>query len=118
MTRPEYDSIDQMIRAHEGDPNPAVLFEDQRFTWAEHVEASAARAALYASLCAPGDHIGYLFDNIPELSFWLGAGAVSGAPLGALRSNVTVLPAAPPKLGTATAAPWATVICPAVLLRS
>jgi fatty-acyl-CoA synthase len=81
MTRPEYDSIDQMIRAREGDPNTAVLFEDQRWTWAEHVEASAARAALYASLCAPGEHIGYLFDNIPELSFWLGAGAVSGAPL-------------------------------------
>ncbi len=81
MTRPEYDSIDQMIRAREGDPNPAILFEDERYTWAEHVEASAARAALFASLCAPGEHIGYLFDNIPELSFWLGAGAVSGSPL-------------------------------------
>ena len=81
MTRPEYDSIDQIIRAREGDPNPAILFEDERFTWAEHVEASAARAALHASLCAPGEHIGYLLDNVPELSFWIGAGATSGAPL-------------------------------------
>lgn len=81
MTRPEYDSIDQIIRAREGDPNPAILFEDERWTWAEHVRASAARAALHASLCAPGAHIGYLLDNVPELSFWIGAGAVSGAPL-------------------------------------
>lgn len=81
MTRPEYDTVDQMLRAREGDPNTAILFEDERYTWAEHVEKSAARAALYHSLCAPGEHIGFLFENIPELSFWLGAGVVSGAPL-------------------------------------
>ncbi len=82
MTRPEYDTVDQMLRARAGDPHPALLFEDERYTWAEHVQLSAARAAFYRSLCGPGtSHIGFLFDNIPELSFWLGAGALSGVPL-------------------------------------
>jgi fatty-acyl-CoA synthase len=82
MTRTEYDTVDQMVRGRAGDSTMAVLFEDERYVWAEHVEKSAARAALARSLCGPGTtHIGYLLDNIPELSFWLGAGAVSGAPL-------------------------------------
>ncbi len=82
MTRTEYDTVDQMVRGRVGDSTMAVLFEDERYVWAEHVEKSAARAALARSLCGPGTtHIGYLLDNIPELSFWLGAGAVSGAPL-------------------------------------
>ena len=81
MTRPEYDTVAQMIRARADEPGIAVRFEDEQYTWDEHVQKSAARAALYRSLCAPGSHIGFLFDNIPELSFWLGAGAVAGAPL-------------------------------------
>lgn len=80
MTRPEYDTVDQMIRARLGSSRPGVLFEDERYTWDEHARASAARAALALDLRRPGPfHIGYLFENEPELSFWLGAGAVSGA---------------------------------------
>lgn len=80
MTRPEYETVDEMIRARAGDPNTAVLFEDERYTWDEHVRFSAARAALALDVRRDGPfHIGFLFENIPELSFWLGAGAVSGA---------------------------------------
>ncbi len=81
MTRPEHDTVAEMIRARADEPGIAVRFEDEQYTWDEHVQKSAARAALYRSMCAPGAHIGFLFDNIPELSFWLGAGAVMGAPL-------------------------------------
>jgi fatty-acyl-CoA synthase len=82
MTRPEFETVDEMIRAREGDPNPAILFEDEQYSWADHVAASAARAALANDLRHDGPfHIGYLFENTPELSFWLGAGAVAGATL-------------------------------------
>ena len=81
MTRTEYDTVDQMVRGRAGESGLAVLFEDERYTWDEHVQRSAARAALARSLAGRGTHIGYLLDNIPELSFWLGAGAVSGSPL-------------------------------------
>lgn len=82
MPRTEYDTVDQMVRGRAGESTIAVLFEDEQYSWAEHVEMSAARAALARSICGDGrTHIGYLLDNIPELSFWLGAGAVSGAPL-------------------------------------
>jgi fatty-acyl-CoA synthase len=80
MTRPEYDTVDQMIRARLGSANTGVLFEDERYTWDDHARASAARAALAFELRRPGPfHIGFLFENIPELTFWIGAGAVSGA---------------------------------------
>ncbi|MFA5885506.1 MAG: AMP-binding protein [Acidimicrobiia bacterium] len=73
-------TIDQMVRAHLGSSHPAILFDDERHTWDEHARASAARAQLALDLRHPGPfHIGFLFENIPELSFWLGAGAVSGA---------------------------------------
>jgi fatty-acyl-CoA synthase len=80
MTRPEFETVDQMIRARLGSDRPGLLFEDERYTWDEHARASAARAALALDLRRPGPfHIGYLLENVPELSFWLGAGAVSGA---------------------------------------
>jgi len=69
-----------MIRRRRGDANTALRFEDERWTWDDHVKASAARAALACAWQRPGAfHIGYLLENVPETSFWLGAGAVSGA---------------------------------------
>jgi fatty-acyl-CoA synthase len=80
MSRAEYETADEMIRARLGDTNPAVLFEDQVYSWDEHARASATRAALASHLRRRGPfHIGFLLENIPELTFWLGAGAVSGA---------------------------------------
>ena len=80
MRRPEYQTADEMIRARLGDANTSVLFEDQRYSWDEHARASATRAALALDLRRSGPfHIGFLMENIPELTFWLGAGAVAGA---------------------------------------
>lgn len=74
------DTVDAMVRRRAGDPGTAIRFEDERWTWDEHVRASAARAALARERRGPGPfHVGYLLENVPELSFWLGAGAVSGA---------------------------------------
>jgi fatty-acyl-CoA synthase len=74
------ETVDQLVRRRRGDPNPGLLFDDGRWTWDEHAQASAARAALAGALRRPGPfHIGYLLENGPELSFWLGAGAVAGA---------------------------------------
>src|SRR6476619_5578796 len=69
-----------MIRRRRGDPRPAVRCEDERWTWHEHAAAAATRAALASAMRRPGPfHVGFLLENVPELSFWLGAGAVSGA---------------------------------------
>src|SRR6476661_7329188 len=74
------ETVDQMIRRRRGDPRSALLFEDARWTWDEHAVASATRAAIACAYRRPGPfHIGFLLENVPELSFWLGAGAVCGA---------------------------------------
>ena len=80
MTRSEFDTVDEMIRALEHSDRAAILFEDQSFSWREAVQAAATRAALAMDTKRPGPfHIGFLFENIPELCLWLAAGAVSGA---------------------------------------
>jgi fatty-acyl-CoA synthase len=80
MTRPEFETVDEMIRVREESDRPAILFEDESYTWRETVRAAAARAAFAIDHRRPGPfHIGFLFENIPELCLWLDAGAVSGA---------------------------------------
>ena len=80
MTRSEYDTVDEMIRALEHSDRAAILFEDESYTWRESVQAAAARAAFAIDNKRPGPfHIGFLFENIPELCLWLAAGSVSGA---------------------------------------
>ena len=77
---PQSETVDEMIRRRRGDTNAALLFEDDRWTWDEHACESATRAALACALRRPGPfHVGFLLENVPELSFWLGAGAVAGA---------------------------------------
>jgi fatty-acyl-CoA synthase len=74
------ETVDKMVRRRRGDTRTGLLFEDERWTWDQHARASASRAALAQARRRPGPfHIGYLLENLPELSFWLGAGAVAGA---------------------------------------
>ena len=57
-----------------------MQFEDEQWTWAEHVQISADRAAWLQSIRRDGPfHVGVLMDNVPEFSFLLGAAAFSGA---------------------------------------
>lgn len=80
MTASDDETVDELIRRRRRDTHTALLFDDERWTWEEHVGASATRAALACAWRRPGPfHVGYLLENVPEASFWLGAGAVCGA---------------------------------------
>jgi fatty-acyl-CoA synthase len=59
----------------------AILFEDERYTWGDLLDAVATRAAFLEATLRPGDppHVGILFDNIPEYAMWLAAAAVTGS---------------------------------------
>lgn len=73
-------TVTELLLRRERDHNPGLLFEDQRWTWAEVVAESANRAALLKSLRRPGPfHVGLLLDNVPEFAFLLGGAALAGA---------------------------------------
>jgi fatty-acyl-CoA synthase len=78
MTRTEFETVDEMIRALEHSDRDAILFEDESYTWREAVRAAATRAAYAIDTKQAGPfHIGFLFENIPELCLWLAAGSVT-----------------------------------------
>jgi fatty-acyl-CoA synthase len=67
------------VRARVGDERPALLYEDQRWTYREWVRAGAQRAALFGALRVDGPpHVGVLLDNVPEFTMWVGAAALAG----------------------------------------
>lgn len=74
-------SLASLLVARAGDTRPGYVFESVRYTWAEVVDQSAARAALIAELVDPArpPHLGVLLDNEPEYLFWLGGAALAGA---------------------------------------
>ncbi len=81
-------TVTDLLLARADDENPGLVFEDASWTWAEHVQECADRAALLASLRRPGPfHIGVLLDNVPEFSFLLGGAALAGAVLVGLNTS-------------------------------
>jgi fatty-acyl-CoA synthase len=73
-------TIAELVRARAGDDHPAIVFEDESWSYAEYVTACAERAAVLAELRRPGPfHVGVLLDNVPEFAFWLGAAALARA---------------------------------------
>jgi fatty-acyl-CoA synthase len=72
-----------IVRSRQNDDKQGLLFEDQRWSWAQVIQQCADRAAALAGLgvAAAGrpPHVGVLLDNVPEYVFWIGAAAVSGA---------------------------------------
>ncbi|MBI2709531.1 MAG: AMP-binding protein [Actinobacteria bacterium] len=75
-------TVDALLLAHRDDERVGLRFEDQRWTWAECVQAAADRAAWLASVRRPGPfHLGVLLENTPDFAFLLGAAALSGAVL-------------------------------------
>jgi len=62
-------TIRELLLARVDDPNPALAFEDEVWTYAEYLEACAARAAFLLANRREGPfHIGVLLDNVPEYS--------------------------------------------------
>ena len=81
MTGPS--TIADLFRAHVGNDDLALRFEDASWTHREVLDACAQRAAFLLDR-KPADgpfHVGVLFDNVPEFWFALGACALSGATL-------------------------------------
>ena len=70
---------DQLL-ARADDERPGLLFEDERWSWAEVVRESCVRAAVLAALLDDGapPHVGVLLENVPEFVFLLGGAALSG----------------------------------------
>ncbi|HAM02821.1 MAG TPA: acyl-CoA synthetase [Acidimicrobiaceae bacterium] len=69
-----------MLLRRVGDDRPGLAYEDQRVSWAEVLDAAAARAALLAERLRGGPrHVAVLLDNVPEYHLWLAACALAGA---------------------------------------
>src|SRR3954468_3758880 len=73
-------TIADLIRARAEDDGVALLFEDERWSWREYVDACNQRAAWLESVRRPGPfHVGVLLENVPEYPMLLGAAALVGA---------------------------------------
>ena len=73
-------SVGDVLRMRAGDQNPGLRFEDETWTWAEVVEASARRAAWLEQQRREGPfHIAVLLENVPDFVFLLGAAGIGGA---------------------------------------
>jgi len=79
-------TVTGLLLAQAGNPRPGLYFEDQRWTWAQHVGECARYAAMLRARRRTGRpfHVGLLADNGPEFSFLLGGCALAGAVLVAL----------------------------------
>ena len=76
-------TVTELLLARAGDDRPGLLFEEETYSWAEHVGTSARLAAdLRAALDQDKPpHVGVLADNVPAFSLLLGACAFAGAVL-------------------------------------
>jgi fatty-acyl-CoA synthase len=103
-------TVTGMLLAQAGSDRPGLLFEDQRWTWREHVRECARYAAALRAAHEPGRpfHVGILADNVPEFSFLLGGCAFAGAVLVGLN---------PVRRGEALAADAARTHCQYVLAQ-
>jgi fatty-acyl-CoA synthase len=72
-------TVAELLAARADDDGPGVVTDDERWTWADVVAASRARAAALDELGLAGRHVGILLENVPEYVFLLGAAALSGS---------------------------------------
>jgi fatty-acyl-CoA synthase len=74
-------TVADLLLARAADTRPALLFEDESWSYSAYVGEATLRAAyLRQQLDTQGEpHIGVLLDNTPEFCFWLGAAALAGA---------------------------------------
>jgi fatty-acyl-CoA synthase len=74
-------TVADLLRNHGTDDRPALLFEDQTWTYRELVAEAGRRGQfLLDNLDADRPpHVGVLLDNVPEYIFWLAAAAVTGS---------------------------------------
>jgi fatty-acyl-CoA synthase len=69
-----------LVRSRADDDSDGLLFEDERWSWREVVEAANVRAELLVELRQPGPfHVGVLLENVPEFVFLLMGAGLAGA---------------------------------------
>jgi fatty-acyl-CoA synthase len=75
------DTFAGLLLDRAGDRRTGLLFEEERYSWAEVVRDCRDRAALALALMDSGrpPHIGVLLENVPEYLYWLGGAALAGA---------------------------------------
>lgn len=75
-------TVAALVRSRAGDAHTGVVFEGDRWTWAEIVSEMEVRARwLDASMGDGPRHVGVLLENLPEFLFLLGGAALSGCVL-------------------------------------
>ena len=77
-------TVRDLLRERAAEERTALRFEDQGWSWREHVQLALDRAAWLLAeretLAAGAPfHVGILLENVPEYSFLLGAAAFAGA---------------------------------------
>jgi fatty-acyl-CoA synthase len=79
----------EALLAHETDEGPALLFEEESWSWSAFFEECRRRVSLWQQMRDPSlpPHIGVLLDNVPDYLFWLGAGALAGATIVGINST-------------------------------
>jgi fatty-acyl-CoA synthase len=80
MSDPPAATFADVLRGRRDDGRPGVLFEEERYSWAETVHESAVRGALAVGAIDPTrpKHVGVLLQNVPEFAFWIGGCALAG----------------------------------------
>ncbi len=78
-------TVADLVRARANDDRPALLFEDERYSYREYVAGCSERAALFLAIRQQGPfHLGVLLDNVPDYAMTLGAAALAGATVAGL----------------------------------
>ncbi len=74
------DSVTQLLQERAGDDRPALLWNEQTWTWREYLADAEATAAAVLAAADPGRpmHVGVLLGNTPAMLIALAAGALGG----------------------------------------
>ena len=75
-----HETVQQALRARADDDGVAVKWDEQQWTWREHIAGATARAAALLSITDPARpvHIGVLLGNTPELLNQMAAAGLGG----------------------------------------
>ena len=74
------ETVQQLLRERRDDDGPAVVHDDQRWTWREHIAEAEAQAAALIALADPARplHVGALLGNSPDMLTALAAAGLGG----------------------------------------
>ena len=77
---PALPTVGHLLLARRDDRRDGLLFENQRWSWGDHVRESLVRASWLRAQRREGPfHVAVLLDNVPDFSFVVGAASLTGA---------------------------------------